>query len=390
MEPMNLDDLHIRVVPGDGLVARYPGLVAVAFPTGEAHRSFVTRLLDQLASASASDQPGRAAARAVAGLLATADESEALPLGLVGTAGDGVALLVHGDVELLYRLPGAGDEHLSGREAATWVDRILPAVPERWSLAAVGSGAADEWSDLRAGVVRGNGVAAAGTEVAAPEAQVEPETELAPPPTPPPPAEPEPVPVADFEAVSLTEPMEDEPPREPLPVATPDAPTLPVAAEATAPVVQGVLCAHGHFNDPSSAFCATCGISMVQQTHNLVEGPRPPLGVLVLDDGSTYVVDRDLVVGREPGHDPAVTAGTARPLELPDPERAISRVHARVTLHEWEVHVVDAGSANGTYVAARDATSWTPVPADAPAVLTPGMHVLIGQRVLSFDSHRRN
>ena len=159
--------------------------------------------------------------------------------------------------------------------------------------------------------------------------------------------------------------------------------------ETAADRVQGVMCARGHFNDPNSPFCATCGISMVQQTHNLVEGERPPLGVFVLDDGSTYVVDRDLVVGREPETDPAVTEGRVRGVTLPDPERAISRVHARVTLEEWDVRLSDAGSANGTFVAARDATQWTPVAPDTPVTLKPGMHVLIGPRVLSFDSHRR-
>ena len=167
-------------------------------------------------------------------------------------------------------------------------------------------------------------------------------------------------------------------------------PPPPEPDEPEVPHVHGVVCARGHFNDPNSPFCATCGISMVQQTHNLVEGPRPPLGVLVLDDGSTYVVDRDIVVGREPDTDAGVAAGDVRGIALPDPERAISRVHARVTLHDWEVRVADAGSANGTFVATRDATQWTPVAPNAPVTLTPGMHMLVGPRVLSFDSHRRS
>jgi pSer/pThr/pTyr-binding forkhead associated (FHA) protein len=123
---------------------------------------------------------------------------------------------------------------------------------------------------------------------------------------------------------------------------------------------------------------------MVQQTHNLVEGPRPPLGVLVLDDGSTYVVDRDIVIGRDP-----TSGDNSRSITLPDPGRSISRTHARVVLDGWEARVVDAGSANGTFVAAREAVEWTPVQPNAPVPLIPGMHVLVGQRVLSFDSHRR-
>jgi hypothetical protein len=224
------------------------------------------------------------------------------------------------------------------------------------------------------------------------EAVPEPVSAVAPPPPSVDVPLPAPVPAPDFVAVSLLEPEpDDDAPRAPLPLAaTEEVPPPPVPDEPEVAMCQGVLCSRGHFNDPNSPFCATCGISMVQQTHNLVERPRPPLGVLVLDDGSTYVVDRDIVIGREPGGDPDVARGTARSITLPDPERAISRVHARVTLHEWEVRVADAGSANGTYVAGRNDTAWTPVTPAAPAVLSPGMHVLIGSRVLSFDSHRRS
>jgi hypothetical protein len=341
--------------------------------------------------------------RATVGLLAATDAAP--PLGLVANDGDGLAVLLHGDVELTYADHEGRHEVLSGRDAATWCDRLLPEVPQQWSLVRDGSGPVDEWSDLREGVVRGNGAAtgaaAPGPEPASttePEAVGVPEPEE--PPTaptpeqaPPPPSVdvqlPAPEPAPDFVAVSLLEP-DEESPREPLPVAGADQPPPPPAPEEPDDVlIPGVMCARGHFNDPNSPFCATCGISMVQQTHNLVEGPRPPLGVLVLDDGSTYVVDRDVVIGREAESDPAVIDGSARGITLPDPGRAISRVHARVTLHDWEVRVADAGSANGTFVAGRQDTAWTPVTPAAPAVLTPGMHVLVGSRVLSFDSHRR-
>lgn len=413
-----LDELRLRVVPGDGVVLRATGLTAVAFPAGEQHHALVNAVLDAVRSAAGQPDAGRKAARAVAGLLAAAEDAP--PLGLVGTDGEGLAVLLHGDVEFAYR-DDTGDQTLSGRDAAAWLDRLLPDVPEQWSLARDGAGAADEWSDLQAGVARGNGVATGATapappapptapvmdEPAAAPAEAEPaappepepaptpQVEVAAPPPPPPPeAAPAPVPAPDFVAVSLMDLDEDdtdEGPREPLPVAGADLPPPPPEPdEPEVPHVHGVVCARGHFNDPNSPFCATCGISMVQQTHNLVEGPRPPLGVLVLDDGSTYVVDRDIVIGREPDSDSDVADGTVRGIALPDPERAISRVHARVTLHDWEVRVADAGSANGTFVATRDATQWTPVAPNAPVTLTPGMHVLVGPRVLSFDSHRRS
>lgn len=420
-----LDDQRLRVVPGDGVVVRAPGVVAVAFPSDAAHTTLVNDLVAAVRSASGTPDAGRRATRAVAGLLAGAESAP--PLGLVGADGDGVAVLLHGEVEFLQQ----GGERLAGTDAAAWLDRLVADLPAQWSLARAGSGAADEWSDLQSGVARGNGVAAggdtaltpaaagppaaepepaasdaepepaaAGPEPAAAEAPLTPSGLPAPiPPTgpaaelvPPPPAAPAPQPSADFVAVSLLEP-DDEPARAPLPVATADRPAPEAEAEAddepAAPIVTGIRCSRDHLNDPQSAYCAVCGISMVQVTHAPVKGPRPPLGVLVLDDGSTYVVDRDIVIGREPEVDDDARRGAARAVALPDPERAISRVHAKVTLHEWEVRIVDAGSANGTFVAARDATQWTPVPGGQPVPLTPGMHVLVGQRVLSFDSHRR-
>lgn len=414
-----LDDLRLRVVPGDGVVLRAPGITAVAFPAGEQHQSLVVAFLDVARSVAGHPDAGRKAARAVAGLLAAADDAPAL--GLVGTDGAGLAVLLHGDVEFAFRSVDDGDLTLSGRDAAAWLDRLLDTVPEQWSLARDGAGAADEWSDLQAGVARGDGVATGAAVPTAPlapttaepvppapeqpvapvsavpeptpEPPTAPQVEIeAPPPPPPPESVAEPVPAADFVAVSLLEPEpEPEVAREPLPVAGADEPPPPPEPdEPQVPQVHGVMCARGHFNDPNSPFCASCGISMVQQTHNLVEGPRPPLGVLVLDDGSTYVVDRDIVIGREPDTDGEVADGTARGIILPDPERAISRVHARIQLDGWDVRISDAGSANGTFVATRDATQWSPVAPQVPVTLTPGMHVLVGPRVLSFDSHRRS
>ena len=305
-----LDDLRLRVVPGDGVVLRAPGVTAVAFPSSDQHQVLVTAFLDAARAAAGQPDAGRKAARAVAGLLAAAEDAP--PLGLVGTDGAGLAVLLHGDVEFAFRDAAGVDQTLSGRDAAAWLDRLLDTVPEQWSLARDGAGAADEWSDLQAGVARGDGLAT-GTPAPAPEPTADvpvppvepapeqvpaPQVDVAPPP-PPPEVAIAPVPAADFVSVSLLdEEPEGESVRAPLPLAGADEPPPPPEPdEPEVPQVHGVICARGHFNDPTSPFCASCGISMVQQTHNLVEGPRPPLGVLVLDDGSTYVVDRDIVVG---------------------------------------------------------------------------------------------
>ncbi|WP_018634686.1 FHA domain-containing protein [Parafrankia elaeagni] len=159
---------------------------------------------------------------------------------------------------------------------------------------------------------------------------------------------------------------------------------LPNAAQ---PQVEGIMCANGHFNHPQAPYCAECGISLAQQTNRTVLGPRPPIGVLVFDDGQTVNVDMDLVIGRQPDRDEAVRAGNARPLPVEDGESAVSRVHAVITLNGWDAVITDRGSANGTYIAPPEATVWTPLSPHQPAPLVPGTRVQVGKRTFVFNSH---
>jgi pSer/pThr/pTyr-binding forkhead associated (FHA) protein len=127
---------------------------------------------------------------------------------------------------------------------------------------------------------------------------------------------------------------------------------------------------------------------MVQRTLNLVDGPRPPLGVIVFDDGSTFTLDSDYVLGREPENDPAVVSGEARPLAMTDPDRTVSRVHAVLTLDGWRVMAVDRGSANGTFIAGPGDESWVPLLPNSPIAIRPGTRVRLGQRMFLYDSHQ--
>ena len=186
-----------------------------------------------------------------------------------------------------------------------------------------------------------------------------------------------------FTAVPLGEPTaEAQETRDPLPIAGAHA-----HEEPQGPRVRGVICSRGHFNDPAAPFCSVCGISMVQKTLNLVEGPRPPLGVIVFDDGTTYTLDTDYVLGREPENDPAVMAGTARPLAMADPDRTVSRVHAGLVIDGWNVKAVDRGSANGTFIAGPGDDNWVPLIPYQPTTIKPGTRIRVGQRVFIFDSH---
>ncbi|WP_154793922.1 FHA domain-containing protein [Occultella kanbiaonis] len=205
-------------------------------------------------------------------------------------------------------------------------------------------------------------------------------------------------PAAALAPPRLSELIQDgpaEPPRAPLPPAAP-APRQTAqqrAAEKAAGVkerpqdyVQGFRCSRKHLNDPRVSFCRVCGIRMDQMTGVLVEERRPPLGLLVLDVGATFVLDDNYVLGRNPESDAAVREGTLRPVRLDDTSGALSRVHAEIRLSGWDVVLIDRGSANGTYVAATDEQSWQRLAPNQHFVLTPGTHVRVGQRTFTFES----
>jgi hypothetical protein len=177
---------------------------------------------------------------------------------------------------------------------------------------------------------------------------------------------------------SVTEAPETSlPQREPL-----ATDSIPAVVRAT---VLGLLCPQGHLNDPSTSACATCGEALGTQPSSLREGPRPPLGVLTLDDGTVFVLDTGYVLGREPQHDSEVVSGYARPLRVADAEGVVSRRHLRVALVGWDIQVVDLGSANGTYVQYPGDPQLHRLEAQRPVVVKHGTQVTMGRRWFRID-----
>ena len=392
---MTIDELRLAPLPGDGLLARFPSVVFFS-ATADAQAG---ELLDLCRSvAAAGPHPGRMLARRVAALLG-ASEPEYPPFCAVGRADGGVAVIVHGAVDVSCTADGT-TVTLSGRDATTWVDRMFSGNVTEVHGAPSGAPAPsmNPRADLGAGIVPAGGFALG------PEASVvatEEPTGAAPAvaPTPEPaeaspaassqpgaaPAPPQPEPAAsrphiDFESVLLVDAQPEEQ-RAPLPVGGP-APE----PETPAGMVQGIYCSRGHFNDPNNLFCGSCGIGLVQQTHNLVLGPRPPLGFLVFEDASTYSLDSGYVIGRDPSDDARVRSGAARPLPIDDPERTVSRVHAEVLLDGWQVQLVDRGSTNGTFIWDEPAAAWTTLVQDQPSTLKPGVRAAVGRRTFLFES----
>lgn len=151
--------------------------------------------------------------------------------------------------------------------------------------------------------------------------------------------------------------------------------------------VLGVECRNGHFSDPEIPYCRACGTSLVHMPRVLRPGPRPPLGVLVLDDGSVHSLDSDLIVGSAPKPDGRGNRH-AKALRLSDPEGFLAREHARIELDGWAANLVDLGSPYGTHVARTGDEAWSRVPALTSLPLTSGTYVLVGWRSFHFQSHR--
>ncbi|ABD13323.1 hypothetical protein ThrDRAFT_00597 [Frankia casuarinae] len=440
-----LDRFRVVVESGrgdrTGVVVRLPGALIVACAGRAETAETTTRLLALCAEVAAevgatASTMGRRLVRRVAGLLADADPDRVPDFSLLTTVNDRVAALVHGAMDVVAT--GSCGVTLSGVDSATWVDRLLPTEISRIDVGPTGlvgptgfpGGLGDLGFplDLRIGAVPGIGVSLLLSDtpsLPAPKASAEqllagfdpvrePMTGAAPIPTPGTRA-PDPMPTTPPALAPLLSKEEEAHRRraaaEPTQAADLDeldeldaltqlpgqsftvsdlieddeAPTmLPSSGE---PQVEGVLCANGHFNHPQAPYCSECGLSLAQQNTRTVWGPRPPVGVLVFDDGQTMNVDMDLVIGRQPDRDDAVRAGKARALPVEDGESAVSRVHAVITLNGWDAVITDQGSANGTYIAPPEATVWTPLSPHQPAPLIPGTRVQVGKRTFVFNSH---
>lgn len=325
-------NLIVRPMPGAGLVVRAGDLLAVCADAGA---DAVIALVRRVAAA------GGDGADLVAALPA-----DALDCAFAGPVPDGLAVAVR----------GAAAAEVDGRPVTGGVRGPVRTV----QLRLTGAGTPDPRTCLDGGVVAGAGLLA---EFAARQPVLRAPDRGAP-----------------FEAVILLPGHGGQPAETPAPAVDPEADTRAL--------VEGVLCGNGHFNDPLLRYCQICGISMAQLTNVTRLGPRPSLGVLLLDDGSTLRLDSDYVAGREPDQHADVAAGRARPLRLAGPVSGVSRQHLRVALVGWQVEVADLGSANGTHVrppGTGDPARLTP---GRPVVLRPGSRVELGRRWFQYESHR--
>jgi Cyclic nucleotide-binding domain len=169
-----------------------------------------------------------------------------------------------------------------------------------------------------------------------------------------------------------------------IPVTVPKQPELGSAPENGAVMVEGVLCTRNHLNEPAASYCSVCGVSMLQRSRDLVLGPRPPLGLLLSDNGAMYVLDSDYVIGQSPGEHELVRTGRAKPLILVDDDNRIAPQHAGIVLKDWDVLVHDYGSETGTRISAADAGGDSALLSNEPVRFQPGTILILGDRTLRF------
>jgi hypothetical protein len=410
---------RLEVHAGSGLVHRGRDALLVV-PQVTAQTATATGRLLALC-AEVADPTGRRRARGVARLLTEAEPEELPGFALVLQTGDHLTVLVHG--EATVSVAGPQDHSFGAAQSLAWVERAVPLDFD--SLDVRGApGPSPPLPpglplDLLAGTVPGSGAtlhrtpgasagvareAGAGSQEAArvlerPAYLRGPGT-VAPAPAPKgertsPPEDSQGRTVlrqtVQVRRVRLSGPDRVRPSvqRGPLPLAAAAADESPTVALETPVLVEGVLCASGHLNEPRAGSCRQCGTA-VEAGSPRVTRARPPLGVLVTDEGAVYTVSTDYVIGREPEQAPDVTAGRARPLVLRDAEHSTSRVHARLHLSGWDVLVADSGSANGTHVSrSGPAGPWEAVYREPGTPLHPGDRVRLGKRQLLFDRVQR-
>jgi hypothetical protein len=343
-------------LPGAGVIARHGALVAVTDSRGQDPDPLLGVLTEVAAAAGDGRDLVRMAARAALGC---SGQPAWACAGV--TADDGMAVLVHGAAVATVSVDGAGEVALTASDSVIPVTRTFTGGSISVELAVGNPAPPDLRCWLGDGVVHGGGLALTAVGVAEPAIAAEP-------------------------AAIVQDTLHDIVPSQFTGGLSVEVTHNQPASDRSAVVVEGVLCASEHFNDPEARACRQCGTSLDQQPRSVLRRQRPPLGVLVFDDGTRVTLDGDYVLGREPVLDFDVMAGRARPLRISDPEGTVSRLHLRVSLVGWQVEVSDLGSANGSVLRAPgEERTLTPF---EPIVLEPGTRIGIGHRSMQYLAYQ--
>jgi len=105
-------------------------------------------------------------------------------------------------------------------------------------------------------------------------------------------------------------------------------------------------------------------------------------GAIVLDDGSTWALDADYVIGTQPAASPEVAAGRLRALALADPSGQVQAIHAEVRHGQGGTLLLVARAR--TFLLSEGSTAWQEAPPHVGLPLQPGVRVAVGPRTFTL------